>query len=231
MEKFKLNGIRIFITKNKYELINYAINKNTILIALNAEKIINSKQNLISIINNNIGYIDGSGTVLAAKLKGYKKAKKIPGCELWLDIIEKYHPYKSFYLIGSKKIVIEKVVEKLIHKYPSIDIKGYRDGFIKDENEKKGLISNIKKMSPDIVFVAMGSPKQEILMDEFSKEYSALYMGLGGSFDIYAGEKQRAPLIYRRLGLEWLFRLIKEPLRIKRYSFFFKFIRKLLYGF
>jgi len=90
------------------------------------------------------------------------------------------------------------------------------------------VLEDIKQKKPDVVFIAMGSPRQEFLMQRYLQEYKALYMGLGGSFDVYSGMKNRAPKIFVDLGLEWFYRLLKEPTRISRQlklvKFFFKII-------
>ena len=93
--------------------------------------------------------------------------------------------------------------------------------------EKNELISDIVFRKPDIVFVAMGSPKQELLMQEISNIHQALYQGLGGSFDVYIGNVLRAPKWWVNNNLEWAYRLFKQPKRIKRQIYLFKFLVKL----
>jgi len=193
-----------------------------ILIAMNAEKIMKNDEKLKKIINNNIGYTDGFGAVLALKAKGIKTIK-LPGSELWLDIIQRFKGNKTFYFMGSTDKVIENTVRQLKDKYPQIKIIGYRDGFLKG-NDKEKLIEELKYLKPDIIFVAQGSPRQELLMNELINQHPALYMGLGGSFDIYGGEKKRAPKLFLKLELEWLYRLIKEPTRVGRQFALIKFL-------
>ncbi len=212
----QLNGIKTYAFESKNDFINYVNNKNVILIAINAEKILHAPSLLKEIIKENIGYPDGIGAVWALKKHGFKHVKKIPGCELWLDIIHKYYQTKSFYLIGSKPEVIQNTVEKLKQQYNGIKILNYRDGYIKNQKEKDELIINIKHNKPDIVFVAAGSPFQELLMKELKENHPALYMGLGGSFDVYTGKTKRAPEFWLKMHLEWLYRLISQPTRIKR---------------
>ena len=99
-----INGIKTFIPDSNNELIDHAIKHKKILFAINAEKIINSSKSQKSIINENFGYPDGFGAVWELRKRGYKSAKKIAGCDLWLSIIDKYYLSKSFYLIGAKQI-------------------------------------------------------------------------------------------------------------------------------
>lgn len=153
---------------------------------------------------------------MALKQKGYKDACKIPGCELWLKIITRFYKEKTFYLVGGKPQIVNETVEKLCSEYQDIRIVGYRNGYIKTDEEKRRLIDDIVEKKPDVVFVAMGSPKQELLMEEIQQWHRAIFQGLGGSFDVYTGHVQRAPKWWVEHNLEFAYRLIKEPKRIKR---------------
>ena len=155
--------------------------------------------------------------------KGFKNVKKIAGCEFWIDIIKDNFKYKTFYIVGGKQETIDKTVYLLKQEYYGIKILNYRNGFLKTENEKKELIKDIMDKSPDIIFVAMGSPKQENLMYEIQQHYTATYIGLGGSLDIYTGSLKRAPKHMLDYKMEWLFRMIQEPKRINQQLSLFKF--------
>jgi len=216
-----INNYKINAFQSKEEFLDRIINEKKILIAMNAEKIVKEDNVLVDIVNRNIGYPDGFGAVIALRSKG-AKAIKIPGSEFWLDIIKKFNNNRSFYLIGSTDKVIENTVSRLVKEYPNINIVGYQNGFFKD-GDKERLIKDLKKQKPDIVFVAQGTPKQELLMNDLSKEHTALYMGLGGSFDIYGGDKKRAPMLFLKLELEWFYRLLQEPTRISRQMALMKF--------
>jgi UDP-N-acetyl-D-mannosaminouronate:lipid I N-acetyl-D-mannosaminouronosyltransferase len=222
MKQVSLLDKKIYPFLNRSELLSYISDKKNILIAINAEKILKDNEKLTEIINNNIGYADGIGAVWALKKKGFS-VEKIPGVELWLDIVKKYSGSKSFYLIGSNDIVINETVKKLKIDYPDINIVNYRNGFLKD-GEKELLITDILEKKPDIIFAAMGTPKQEFLMNDIYTAYPALYMGLGGSFDVYCGLLKRAPKLFLKLKIEWLYRLLKEPTRIVRQIHLIKFV-------
>ena len=209
-----LNGLKTYAFKSRSHLIKNLTDIKKILIAVNAEKIINANSFLKKILFSNIGYPDGVGAILALKAKGFSSTK-IPGVELWLDIVNNFSSTHSFFLIGSTEAVLNKTVKKLHIDYPDIDIVGFRNGFF-NESDFDALCVEVKNTSPDIVFVALGSPKQELIMNKLFNNHPALYMGLGGSFDIYSGAKKRAPKIIIKLYLEWLYRLIKEPKRIYR---------------
>jgi len=228
IEPVKVNGISIFPFQSRQLLLQQIESKRGILVAVNAEKILHATSQTRDIVNRNIGYADGLGAVWALRKKGYK-AVKIPGCEFWLDLINRYEKEKSFYLVGGKQEVIEKVVNKLQDEHPHINLLGYRNGYLKTENEKTQLLEEIEKLKPDVVFVAMGSPKQELLMEEMQKNNpNAIYQGLGGSFDVYIGKVKRAPDFWVKHGLEWAYRWLKEPkARTKRNLQLFRFFYKL----
>ena len=211
-----LNGVEVYAPQSRQDLIDYALNHKKILVAVNAEKILHATGQSRNIINRNLGYPDGIGVVWALQKKGFKDTVKIPGCELWLDIIAYTYKNKSFYLIGGKQQVIDETIEKLKNEFKGINILNYRNGYVKTEQEKIDLIQDIKILRPDVVFVAMGSPKQELLMEEIQKSHQATYQGLGGSFDVYTGHVERAPQWWVKSNLEWAYRLIKQPSRIKR---------------
>lgn len=217
MEKVSLNGVEVFPYASEQQLLEYVEAHKGILVAINADKILHATDQTRAIINRNIGYCDGIGAMLAVRKKGYKDACKIPGCELWLTIIKKFYKDKTFYLVGAKPAVIEETVAKLYSEFEGIHIVGYRDGYLHTEEEKQRLIADIVAKSPDVVFVAMGSPKQEILMEEIQRSHKAIFQGLGGSFDVYTGRVRRAPQWWIDHNLEGAYRLLKQPYKIKRF--------------
>lgn len=221
--KVSLNGVELFPFSTEEELLSYVDEHKGILVAINAEKILHATEQTRSIINRNIGYCDGAGAMRALHQKGFPNAIKMPGCELWLKIISKYHHTKTFYFVGGKQEVIDETIAKLRQEYPDINILGYRNGYLKTDQERQTLIDDIADKKPDVVFVAMGSPKQELLMEDMSVRHRAIYQGLGGSFDVYTGHVQRAPKWWVDHNVEWLYRLIKEPKRIRRQIYLFKY--------
>lgn len=212
----ELNGVKTYAPQSREELINYAFERKAILVAINAEKILHATDESRDIINRNLGYPDGIGAVWALEKKGCKNVVKIPGCELWLDIVKQFYKTKSFYLVGGKDEVIKHTVSQLQQEFFGINIVNFRNGYLNTDEEKQVLIADIAQKKPDIVFVAMGSPKQELLMEEIQQHHSALYQGLGGSFDVYTGNVERAPKWWVDNKMEWTYRLIKQPSRIKR---------------
>ena len=223
MQHILINGVQTFSPQSRNELIDFAFENKSILVAVNAEKILHATDESRSIINRNVGYPDGIGAVWALKKKGALNPVKIPGCELWLDIIKKFENDKSFYLIGGKNEVINETVNKLKTEYPNIKIVNFRNGYFKTIEEKEKLIQDVLKHKPDVVFVAMGSPKQELLMEEIHQSHPVVYQGLGGSFDVYIGKTARASKWWVNNNLEWAYRLINQPSRLKRQIYLVKF--------
>src|SRR5690606_1309319 len=112
--------------------------------------------------------------------------------------------------------------------FPGIRVLAYRNGYLNSDEERGVLIGDIVEKKPDVVFVAMGSPKQELLMEEMRRAHPAVYQGLGGSFDVYTGQVRRAPVWWVEHNLEWLYRLLQEPSRAKRQIHLIRFSVQLL---
>lgn len=158
---------------------------------------------------------DGSGVVLGSKILGTPVQQKVAGIEFG-DNLAAYLARcgGSLFLLGGKPGVAEMAAENLIKKYPGLRICGTADGYFQEETP---VIEKINAAKPDVLFVCLGAPKQEYFMHEHRNELNVRLMaGLGGSLDGYAGLVQRAPAWMCRVGLEWFYRLIKEPKRFKR---------------
>ena len=217
MEKV-LNEIDVII-KNR---------KPSFLVAINPEKIMKAQKDekLKELINSaDLQIPDGIGIVYASKLKKGDIKKRVTGIDLMQNICDMSAKkgYKVF-LLGAKPGVAEEASKILMERYAGLNIVGTRDGYFKEDEE---VVNYIKTFSPDILFIAMGSPKQEYWI---KKNMDALnipfLMGVGGSYDVICGNIKRAPKWMCSMGLEWLYRLIKEPWRIKRMSVLPKFLAK-----
>ena len=229
-DRIELNGMKVFPFSSAKDVLYYVDSHKGILVAVNAEKVTKATDQTRAIVNNNIGYADGAGVVVAMHELGRPDAVRIAGCDLWLDIIKESHKDKSFYLVGGKQEVIDETIEKLKKEYPGINIVGYRNGYIKTDEEREALIQDVAEKRPDVVYVAMGSPKQEILMADMMEKHKAIYQGLGGSFDVYTGKVKRAPLWWQKHNLEFLYRFLKQPQRYKREYYRLKFLYWLING-
>lgn len=229
-ERVELNGMKVFPFTSPKELLAHVDSHKGILVAVNAEKVTKATDETRAIVNNNIGYADGAGVVVAMHKLGHEDAVRIAGADLWLDIVgESYHE-KSFYLIGGKQEVIDETIDKLKKDFNGINILGYRNGYIKTDDERNVLIQDIAAKKPDVIYVAMGSPKQELLMADMMKVHPAIYQGLGGSFDVYTGRVKRAPLWWQNHNLEFLYRFLRQPQRYRREYYRLKFLFWLMIG-
>lgn len=229
-DRIELNGMKVFPFNSASELLEYVNCHKGILVAVNAEKVTKATDETRAIVNNNIGYADGAGVVVAIHKLGKPQAVRIAGCDLWLNIVQGSYREKTFYLIGSKQEVIEDTVKQLKSQYNGITIVGYRNGYINNDKERNALIQDVASKRPDVVFVAMGSPKQEILMTDMMKVHPAIYQGLGGSFDVYTGRVKRAPLWWQKHNIEFLYRFLKQPQRYRREYYRLKFLAWMLMG-
>lgn len=170
---------------------------------------------------------DGIGIVKGGKKIGVKIEERIPGVDIAKKLFEFGHELnKSVFLLGAKQEVIDALKSVLTREYPNLKIVGAVNGYVKD---KDSVFEEMKALSPDIVLVALGIPAQEKLifkhLDGFNK---GIFVGVGGSFDVLSGCKKRAPKFFIDHNIEWLYRIVKEPSRIKRfYDGNIKFLFKL----
>lgn len=229
-DSISINDVNIYPFVSFDEIIAFAEQKKGILVAMNAGKIGHSSLEMQKIINNNIGYADGIAAVFALKKKGVKNAVKLPGCELWLKIIEKKYRDSSFYIVGGTQEVIENTINRLKQDFEGINIIGYRNGYLKTEEEISALENDIVSKQPSVVFLAMGSPKQELLMKKLSDKHPAIYQGLGGSLDVYTGKVERAPEWLIRWNLEGPYRVLKDFSKWRRFVFDLGVILKIKLG-
>ena len=160
---------------------------------------------------------DGMGVVLAAQILGYGKIPRVPGFDLTRKLLLEPEQYPfSYYFLGGKPGVAETASQKLTALNPSIRINGFHDGYFTQEDDA-AIIEEINRSGADILLVALGSPKQEKWMYENREALKIpVCMGVGGSLDVFAGTAKLAPDFFRKNGLEWLYRLYKEPWRFKR---------------
>ncbi|MDR2357029.1 MAG: WecB/TagA/CpsF family glycosyltransferase [Oscillospiraceae bacterium] len=160
---------------------------------------------------------DGVGVTLGARILGRPLKARAPG----IDFIEALFGLMSseggrVFLLGAKPGVAEAAAENLRRRYPGLVVAGLRDGYFGVGDDVTG---SINAAAPDLLVVCLGAPKQELWMAENAPRLNAaLCVGLGGALDVFAGAVKRAPALWRRLGLEWLYRLISNPGRLKRMS-------------
>lgn len=158
---------------------------------------------------------DGIGVVYSAKIQGTPLKERVPGIEFAADMLACLNKTGGrLYLLGAKPGVAEEAGQRILSQYPNITLCGVQDGYFKDE---EAVLLKVAAARPDLLFVCLGAPKQEKWMVRWGRHTGArLAVGLGGALDVFAGTVERAPESWRRLGLEWAYRLKKEPRRAGR---------------
>lgn len=221
LDKVLIRGIQLQAVKNRETFANFLINEEGIqkgrLAAINAEKVILSEKDsaLRHFIDTaEFNYADGISIIYSIRKK-YPNAdvERVAGADLWVSLMQKASEHRiPVFLIGSLPETLSEVEEKLT-KW-NVPIVGAHHGYFKEEG---GLIAEIQKSGAKLITVAMGSPKQELFIQKAYQQYpDALYMGVGGTYDVFIGKVKRAPKCWQNLGLEWLYRLLKQPTRWQR---------------
>ncbi len=199
---------------------NIKDDKKEFIITANPETIMTSEKNEglrnAYLDNDTVVIPDGVGIIKGAKIMGYDISETVLGvdvaCKL-LELADKYE--KKVFLFGAKKEVLEKMQEVLKEKYPKAELVGTVDGYVDDRQK---VFNDIKELKPDVVLVALGIPAQEkLIYDNLNDFDKGIFVGVGGSFDVISGMKKRAPKIFIKLKLEWLYRITTEPKRLKRF--------------
>lgn len=158
---------------------------------------------------------DGISVVKAMRICGIPAKERITG----VDLAEKLlalcgKEKKSVYLLGAKEEVVSALAEKLLGQYPEMTV-SYHNGYDGDKDE---IFREIAEHQPDLVLVALGVPAQELLIFRHLQEFQkGVFMGVGGSFDVLSGKKQRAPALFVKTNTEWLYRIVREPSRLGRF--------------
>ncbi|PKR77790.1 glycosyltransferase [Halalkalibacillus sediminis] len=183
-------------------------------------------------IMNQADYViaDGIGIIIASKIKKNPLPERIPGFELMNDLLIFANKEKlKVYFFGGKEKVLNHSVENIRNKFSDLKVVGSHHGYVDLDDEE--VINQVMDARPDIVLVALGCPKQEEWIDQNKdKLQKGILMGVGGSFDVWAGETRRAPEFWIKLNLEWLYRLIKQPSRMRRVLKLPQFIIHVLRG-
>lgn len=199
------------------EAVEYAYSHHGQIVTINPEMISEARKNkdFSEIVEHaDLVVPDGIGVEIGLRILGHK-VRRIPGIELGRALIVKFSDEnKTVAFVGAKPEVVESAVKMLRTDIQNLNVVYFHDGYFKDANI---IMDSLYQAKPDLVLVALGSPKQEFFIAEMKTRLpNSTFIGLGGSFDVWAGHVERAPEIYQNLGLEWLYRTIKEPKRFKR---------------
>ena len=205
---------------NRIDVLGIEFDNTDILEAVEREIILESQKNekLASAVKSaDMVLPDGVGVIYASHILGTPIKNRIPGIDFASALMARISENgRKVFLLGAKPGVAELAGERLAERYPGLVICGVNDGYFEEE-DTEFIIEKINSASPDLVLVCLGSPKQEIWMKNNAELLdTGLLIGLGGALDVYAGVVERAPRKWRSMGLEWLYRLIREPKRIKR---------------
>lgn len=196
-----------------------SLNKPSYAVAINPEKALkayNDRELLQIIKNSNLNFVDGVGIIFAARIfKGIKIKERVTGIDLFTTLLEEAaNQGYAVYFLGTKEESLQKAIENIKKKFPTLKILGYHNGYFEDEDK---VVEEIASLKPDILFVGMGSPKQEKFIARNLQKLNVKFaMGVGGSFNVYSNEFKRAPKLIQSLGLEWFYRFILDPKRLPR---------------
>ena len=205
-----------------YEILsdNLKNNKKTFVVTANPETFMISEKNedvrKMLLDKETIMVPDGIGVLKAGKKIGYNIEERITGIDIANELLKFGNEQKkSIYLFGSKQEVIDSMKKVIKEQYPNLKLVGTSNGYVTDKDK---VFDEIVKLEPDIVLVALGIPLQEMLIYKHLNRFKkGIFVGVGGSFDVMSGMKKRAPKIFIKLNLEWLYRIMKEPKRLKRF--------------
>ncbi|MGG0464168.1 WecB/TagA/CpsF family glycosyltransferase [Priestia aryabhattai] len=206
--------------------------RKSFIVAINPEKIMKAQEDreLKSLLNQATYQIpDGIGVILASKLKKGRIRERVTGIDMMLKLCkEATNNGKRIFLYGAKPGIADEAKAKLEEMFPGILIVGTLNGYEKNEEVIERTIND---SGAEIVFVALGSPAQENWIIAHKEKLNPfVYQGVGGSFDVISGRLNRAPAVFQKFGLEWLYRLLKEPWRWKRQLELPRFLLRVLRG-
>lgn len=231
MKTENILGVDILSTDYKefMETISEDINRNSkkVIVAVNPEKIMKMREDAVLdefVKKADYRIPDGTGILMASKRMGGSIINRITGVDTMVELTklaaEKNY---SIFLLGSREEIVQKTKETLLERFPSLRVAGVRNGYNLNDQI---VVKEINDSGAQILFIAMGSPKQELWIDKNKNDLNVnIFQGVGGSFDVIGGFIKRAPSWMQKIGLEWLHRLILEPKRIFRQMNLIRFLR------
>ncbi|MDM2736016.1 lipopolysaccharide N-acetylmannosaminouronosyltransferase [Citrobacter sp. Ct235] len=230
---YDLRGLQLIGWRDMHHALDYLYAggqlKQGTLVAINAEKVLTAEDNpevraLIEAAEYK--YADGISVVRSVRKKfPDAQVSRVAGADLWEALMARAGEEGTpVFLVGGKPDVLAQTQAKLRAQW-NVNIVGSQDGYFTPE-QRSALFEQIHASGAKIVTVAMGSPKQEIFMRDCRQVHPhALYMGVGGTYDVFTGHVKRAPKVWQNLGLEWLYRLLSQPSRITRQLRLLRYLR------
>ncbi|MEW5561906.1 lipopolysaccharide N-acetylmannosaminouronosyltransferase [Enterobacter asburiae] len=230
---YTVRGLQLIGWRDMQHALDYLYADGTMrqgtLVAINAEKVLTAEDNaeVRTLIDAaEFKYADGISVVRSIRKK-YPEANvsRVAGADLWEALMARAGAEGTpVFLIGGKPEVLAQTEAKLRQQW-NVNIVGSQNGYFKPA-DRQALFARIQASGAKIVTVAMGSPKQEIFMRDCRMVHpDALYMGVGGTYDVFTGHVKRAPKVWQRLGLEWLYRLLSQPGRLTRQLRLLRYLR------
>jgi N-acetylglucosaminyldiphosphoundecaprenol N-acetyl-beta-D-mannosaminyltransferase len=223
LPQFKILGQPVHLAADYLSWLQDRLERGigTHVVTMNAEIVIQASHDLeLSTIIGNADLVspDGSGIIMALRLHGIEQLR-CAGIELGESLLQLAGQSASRYPVffyGGKPDIVERAAQKWQTQFPNLNIVGIVNGYI-NAQEQAQLLVQIEQTQPKIILVALGMPRQEIwIRDNFHLCPKAIWVGVGGSFDVWSGAKKRAPKIVRDLNLEWMYRIAQEPSRWRR---------------
>lgn len=216
----KIQGINVDILSND-EALEAAKgawgNKSVQIVTLNPEMVINAHKNeeFKEVLNAaELVIADGIGISIALRFKNIK-AQRLTGINFAYSLLKEAEKEgKTVALVGAREEILNCAISKIMEKMPKLKIIFSQNGYFEDENE---IVKKLEEIKPNLILTALGSPRQEFFNNKLKNVIpNSILIGVGGSFDVWAGMVKRAPVIWQKMGLEWLYRTIKQPERFKR---------------
>ncbi|QBX81906.1 lipopolysaccharide N-acetylmannosaminouronosyltransferase [Citrobacter tructae] len=230
---YSLRGLQLIGWRDMQHALNYLFAEGHLrqgtLVAINAEKILTAEDNpeVRALIDAaEFKYADGISVVRSVRKKfPQAQVSRVAGADLWEALMARAGQEGTpVFLVGGKPEVLVQTEAKLCAQW-NVNIVGSQDGYFTPQ-QRQALFQRIHESGAQIVTVAMGSPKQEIFMRDCRLVHpDALYMGVGGTYDVFTGHVKRAPKVWQNLGLEWLYRLLSQPSRITRQLRLLRYLR------
>ena len=189
---------------------------------VNAAKLVNMRRNeelRADVLSSDLVLADGMAVVWASRILGRPLPERVAGIDLMMGMLARGNSAgHRVYCLGATPEVLDAVVTRIRREYPGLTVAGSHHGYFKEADEAR-VAANIAAAQPDILLIAMTSPRKERFLSRWSRDLAVpVCHGVGGSFDVFGGYVQRAPERWQRLGLEWLYRVKQEPRRLwKRY--------------
>lgn len=168
---------------------------------------------------------------MVSRFRGGQLTERVTGCDLLFRLLEEGdQKHWSFYMLGAEESVSEQAVKVIAQRYPGVVVKGRHHGYFQADEEQQ-IVEEICTAQPDFLIVALGAPHAEHWINKYRHQLNArVAIGVGGSLDIVAGKTKRAPAIWQKLNLEWLYRLLSQPSRWRRQLILPRFaVRALLF--